>query len=94
LQNPRGVSPLGIAVGFNKLEAVKLLLEKGADVAAKDAAGNTVLHYAAGGARAGWPAWLASGCRPGCELAGELAGLRQPPPPPPHAGGCSAQAPG
>lgn len=48
LQNNRGVTPLGIAVGFNKLPVIELLLEKGADVMLTDAAGNTVLHYAAG----------------------------------------------
>lgn len=31
-QNERGIAPLGVAVGFNRLEAVKLLLEKGAQV--------------------------------------------------------------
>ncbi len=48
LQNNRGLTSLGIAVGFNKLPVIELLLEKGADVMLTDAAGNTVLHYAAG----------------------------------------------
>jgi ankyrin repeat protein len=48
LQNERGVTPLGIAVGFNRVAVVSLLLEKGAAVDKRDPAGNTVLHYAAG----------------------------------------------
>lgn len=47
-KNERGVTPLGVAVGYNKVAAVKCLLKHGADVMARDAKGNTVLHYAAG----------------------------------------------
>lgn len=47
-QNERGISPLGVAVGFNRAPVVGLLLDAGADLEARDAAGNTVLHYAAG----------------------------------------------
>jgi ankyrin repeat protein len=47
-QNERGISPLGVAVGFNRKPVVALLLDAGADLEARDAAGNTVLHYAAG----------------------------------------------
>jgi ankyrin repeat protein len=47
-QNERGISPLGVAVGFNRKATVALLLDAGADMEAKDAAGNTVMHYAAG----------------------------------------------
>ncbi len=43
-----GISPLGIAVGFNRLAVVSLLLQKGAEVDRRDSQGNTVLHYAAG----------------------------------------------
>lgn len=50
-QNAQGITPLGVAVGFNKLEAVKYLLEHGADVTLVDKKGNTVLHYAAGETR-------------------------------------------
>eukprot|EP00879_Flechtneria_rotunda_P011121 GHRR01011618.1.p1 GENE.GHRR01011618.1~~GHRR01011618.1.p1 ORF type:complete len:304 (+),score=115.86 GHRR01011618.1:124-1035(+) len=46
--NERGVSPLGVAVGFNHKDIVELLLNAGADLQAQDTAGNTVLHYAAG----------------------------------------------
>jgi ankyrin repeat protein len=49
LQNERGIAPLGIAVGFNRTAIVSLLLEKGAQVDRRDPAGNTALHYAAGG---------------------------------------------
>lgn len=42
-----------MAVGFNRAPVVGLLLDAGADLEARDAAGNTVLHYAAGEARGG-----------------------------------------
>lgn len=32
MQNDKGVTALGIAVGFNRKDVVKLLIEKGADV--------------------------------------------------------------
>lgn len=48
VQNDRGITPLGVAVGFNRKEAVAWLLEHGADVAQRDSKGNSVLHYAAG----------------------------------------------
>jgi hypothetical protein len=48
LQNERGITPLGVAVGFNRTELVQLLLDSGADLAMVDGQGNTVLHYAAG----------------------------------------------
>lgn len=44
----RGISPLGVAVGFNKLPIIQALLEAGADVEITDPKGNTPLHYAAG----------------------------------------------
>eukprot|EP00877_Chromochloris_zofingiensis_P007586 jgi/Chrzof1/3080/Cz12g11010.t1 len=47
-KNDRGITPLGVAVGFNRKEAVAWLLEHGADVAQRDSKGNSVLHYAAG----------------------------------------------
>jgi ankyrin repeat protein len=47
-QNDKGIPVLGIAVGFNQREMVRLLLDRGADVAAADAKGSTALHYAAG----------------------------------------------
>ena len=46
----RGITPLGVAVGFNRIAIVEALLEAGADVEKPDGRGNTVLHYAAGGA--------------------------------------------
>lgn len=47
-QDARGITPLGVAVGFNRLQAVEFLLQNGADVTLTDKKGNTVLHYAAG----------------------------------------------
>lgn len=47
-QNERGISALGVAVGFNRKAAVELLLDAGADLSLRDAGDNTVLHYAAG----------------------------------------------
>ena len=47
-QNESGVSPLGVAVGFNRIEMVQLLLDKSVDLMQRDKGGNSVLHYAAG----------------------------------------------
>lgn len=44
----RGITPLGLAVGYNKLDVVKALIGAGADVKQADAKGSTSLHYAAG----------------------------------------------
>jgi YidC/Oxa1 family membrane protein insertase len=43
-----GMRPIGVAVAKGHLELVKVLLDRGADVTFVDAAGNTLLHYAAG----------------------------------------------
>ena len=47
----RGISALGVAVGFNRLPAVQALLAAGARIDQTDGRGNTVLHYAAGAPR-------------------------------------------
>lgn len=47
-QDARGITPLGVAVGFNRLAVVKLLLTANAKVDVCDGRGNTPLHYAAG----------------------------------------------
>jgi ankyrin repeat protein len=57
VQNERGISPLGVAVGFNRKDMVQLLLDAGADLAGRDGQGNTVLHYAAGEGRCVCCAW-------------------------------------
>lgn len=44
----RGITALGLAVGYNKVAIVKVLLDGGADVTKTDVKGSTVLHYAAG----------------------------------------------
>jgi len=48
-KDTRGITPLGVAVGFNKIPIIKEFLEAGADVEVTDPKGNTALHYAAGG---------------------------------------------
>ncbi|CAD7696862.1 unnamed protein product [Ostreobium quekettii] len=47
-KDARGITPLGVAIGFNRTDVVKELLANGADVSLRDNHGNTVLHYAAG----------------------------------------------
>lgn len=47
-KDDRGITPLGVAVGFNKIPIIKEFLEAGADVEVTDPKGNTALHYAAG----------------------------------------------
>ena len=47
-KDARGITALGVAVGFNKIAVIKALLAAGADVRLTDAKGNTPLHYAAG----------------------------------------------
>lgn len=41
-----GMTPLMIASRYNNVEMIKILLEKGADISAKDERGNTALKYA------------------------------------------------
>lgn len=62
LQDSRGITPLGVAVGFNRLAIVKALLAAKADVALTDGRGNTPLHYAAG-MPASLPAIVAMYCQ-------------------------------
>jgi Ankyrin repeats (3 copies) len=47
-RDARGITPLGLAVGYNKLDVVEALLEGGALVDGTDARGSTALHYASG----------------------------------------------
>merc|ERR1719437_158982 len=47
-QDQKGITPLGYAVGANRIAVVKLLLDKRANAYAVDATGNSGLHYAAG----------------------------------------------
>ena len=47
-RNTHGKTALMLAAGEGQMEAVKVLLELGASVEAKDSAGFTPLHYAAG----------------------------------------------
>jgi len=44
----KGISPLGYAIGTNRLAVVQLLLDNHANQHAVDSAGNSGLHYAAG----------------------------------------------
>lgn len=45
-EKSNGLTPLMIAARYNNVEIIKLLLEKGADVKAKDEKGITALKYA------------------------------------------------
>merc|ERR1719359_1630863 len=47
-QDHRGITPLGYAVGANRIAVVKLLLDSRANPYAVDSQGNCGLHYAAG----------------------------------------------
>jgi len=47
-QDQKGITPLGYAVGGNRIAVVKLLLDSRANPFAVDASGNSALHYAAG----------------------------------------------
>lgn len=47
-QDQKGITPLGYAIGANRIAVVKLLLDNRANPFAVDAAGNSGLHYAAG----------------------------------------------
>merc|ERR1719479_133122 len=48
VQDSKGITPLGYAIGANRIAVVKLLLDNRANPFAVDAAGNSGLHYAAG----------------------------------------------
>eukprot|EP00403_Amphidinium_massartii_P023333 CAMPEP_0178404828 /NCGR_PEP_ID=MMETSP0689_2-20121128/18089_1 /TAXON_ID=160604 /ORGANISM="Amphidinium massartii, Strain CS-259" /LENGTH=268 /DNA_ID=CAMNT_0020025833 /DNA_START=80 /DNA_END=886 /DNA_ORIENTATION=- len=47
-QDGKGITPLGYAIGANRIAVVKLLLDNRANPFAVDATGNSGLHYAAG----------------------------------------------
>mmetsp|Transcript_37425 Transcript_37425/g.60307 ORF Transcript_37425/g.60307 Transcript_37425/m.60307 type:complete len:269 (+) Transcript_37425:52-858(+) len=47
-QDHKGITPLGYAIGANRIAVVKLLLDSRANPYAVDSAGNSGLHYAAG----------------------------------------------
>jgi len=47
-QDEKGITPLGYAIGANRIAVVKLLLDKRANPFAVDSNGNSGLHYAAG----------------------------------------------
>merc|ERR1719437_108273 len=47
-QDLKGITPLGYAIGANRIAVVKLLLDKRANPFAVDSQGNCGLHYAAG----------------------------------------------
>jgi len=47
-QDHKGITPLGYAIGANRIAVVKLLLDKRANAYAVDSTGNSGLHYAAG----------------------------------------------
>eukprot|EP00933_Yihiella_yeosuensis_P032741 TRINITY_DN2637_c0_g1_i2.p1 TRINITY_DN2637_c0_g1~~TRINITY_DN2637_c0_g1_i2.p1 ORF type:complete len:290 (-),score=75.80 TRINITY_DN2637_c0_g1_i2:332-1132(-) len=47
-QDQKGITPLGYAIGANRIAVVKLLLDNRANPYAVDSSGNSGLHYAAG----------------------------------------------
>merc|ERR1719446_1727724 len=47
-QDQKGITPLGYAVGANRIAVVKLLLDSRANPFAVDSSGNSALHYASG----------------------------------------------
>merc|ERR1719504_601386 len=47
-QDGKGITPLGYAIGANRIAVVKMLLDSRANPFAVDASGNSGLHYAAG----------------------------------------------
>lgn len=47
-QDQKGITPLGYAIGANRIAVVKLLLDSRANPFAVDSQGNSGLHYAAG----------------------------------------------
>uniref|UniRef100_A0A7S1WL64 STI1/HOP DP domain-containing protein n=1 Tax=Alexandrium catenella TaxID=2925 RepID=A0A7S1WL64_ALECA len=47
-QDHKGITPLGYAIGANRIAVVKLLLDSRANPYAVDASGNSGLHYASG----------------------------------------------
>merc|ERR1719330_1403501 len=47
-QDHKGITPLGYAIGANRIAVVKLLLDNRANPFAVDASGNSGLHYASG----------------------------------------------
>merc|ERR1719199_1333487 len=47
-QDHKGITPLGYAIGSNRIAVVKLLLDNRANPFAVDSNGNSGLHYAAG----------------------------------------------
>merc|ERR1719373_104740 len=47
-QDHKGITPLGYAIGANRIAVVKLLLDNRANPFAVDASGNSGLHFAAG----------------------------------------------
>jgi len=48
VQDAKGITPLGYAIGANRIAVVKQLLDSRANPFAVDASGNSGLHYAAG----------------------------------------------
>jgi hypothetical protein len=64
-RDAKGITALGTAVGFNRLDCVAALLEGGTAVDGTDGRGNTPLHYAAGYGRLdALKALLAAGADP------------------------------
>merc|ERR1712066_71254 len=61
-KDAKGITCLGYAVGANRPQVVKMLLEKKASVEKVDTAGNSALHYAAAYGRTEMVKFLAGSC--------------------------------